>query len=91
MADDIEYLILAPFRDIIEKGNVTVQNADQAEGFRANQMKKAGTSLLKEGKRAIKRLNCLCQKHLEEAGQCFVEFVKDEGKLKQNLKERKAG
>ena len=81
MAEDIEQLVLAPFREIAEKGRLAMQNAIAAEPDKAQVMKKMGNALVKEGERAVKRMEPLCQRHHEKSGSYFVDALKDEGRV----------
>ena len=81
MAEDIELLLLGPFREIAEQGRRAMLNGAAAEPEKAQAMKKLGNALLKEGERAVKRMEPLCQRHHEKCGSCFVDILKDEGRV----------
>ncbi|KAL2890157.1 sh3 domain-containing protein [Ceratocystis lukuohia] len=70
--DQIADLILTPFRDIVEKGRAAVDVA----GSGHPEMAKAAQSLIKEGGRALKRIEPQCQRHADEFGTSFVDAVK---------------
>ncbi|KAL7806524.1 hypothetical protein V8C44DRAFT_198832 [Trichoderma aethiopicum] len=70
--EDIVDLILTPFKDIVDKGRTAVQNAGDTQP-----MLKASQALLKEGERALKKIEPLCKKHFDDFGPNFVEAVKD--------------
>lgn len=74
--DDIADFVLTPFREIVEKGQTAVENAGDTQP-----MLKASQSLVKEGERALKKIEPLCKKHLEEYGSNFLEAIKENGKL----------
>lgn len=80
MADDAERLVIAPFREIVEKSNVALQNAQDGEDETATAMVKAAQNLLKEGERALKRIEPLCTKNYSEYGVNFIDAVKEHGK-----------
>ena len=80
MADDAERLVTAPFREIVEKSNVALQNAQDGEDETAAAMVKAAQNLLKEGDRALKRIEPLCTKNYSEYGVNFIDAVKEHGK-----------
>ncbi|KAL6698161.1 hypothetical protein J3F84DRAFT_262158 [Trichoderma pleuroticola] len=65
-------LILTPFRDIVDKGRTAIQNAGDTQP-----MLKASQALLKEGERALKKIEPLCKKHFDDYGPAFLEAVKD--------------
>lgn len=73
--DDIADLVVTPFRDIVEKGQTAVENAGDTQP-----MLKAAQSLVKEGERALKRIEPLCRKQLEEYGSNFLDALKENGK-----------
>ncbi|UKZ73840.1 hypothetical protein TrVFT333_001493 [Trichoderma virens FT-333] len=70
--ENIVDLILTPFRDIVDKGRTAVQNAGDTQP-----MLKASQALLKEGERALKKIEPLCKKHFDDFGPAFIEAVKD--------------
>lgn len=72
--DDVADLVLDMFKEIVEKGNAAIENAgdDQA-------MLKASESLVKEGDRALKKIEPLCKKHLDESGPNFIDALKENG------------
>lgn len=73
----MDELVLAPFRDIVSQGRVAIGNAG---GDRNNGMLQAAQSLVKEGERALKRIEPLCLKYYEEFGSIFLEALKGDGK-----------
>lgn len=68
-------LVLSPFRDIVEKAQAAINNAGDSVP-----MLKAAQTLLKEGERALKRIEPICQKHLAEYGPGFVDILRENGK-----------
>ncbi|RYP91829.1 hypothetical protein DL770_002085 [Monosporascus sp. CRB-9-2] len=83
MADEVERLVIAPFREIVEKGNVALENAQKAEDEKAASMLKAAQSLVKEGDRALKRIEPLCTNNYSEYGTNFINAVKEHDELAQ--------
>lgn len=77
--DDIADLVLTPFRDIVEKGRTAVQNADDTQP-----MLKASQALLKEGERALKKIEPLCKKHFDDYGPNFIAALRDNGEFLTN-------
>ncbi|KAF9765272.1 hypothetical protein IL306_002446 [Fusarium sp. DS 682] len=73
--DDVADLVIAPFRDIVEKGREATENAGDDKT-----MLKASQSLTKEGERALKKIEPLCRKHLDEYGSNFLDALKENGK-----------
>jgi hypothetical protein len=72
--DDVAQLVLAPFKDIVEKGKTAIENAGDAQP-----MLKASQTLVKEGERALKRIEPVCQKHVDEYGSNFTDALKENG------------
>ncbi|CZS74088.1 unnamed protein product [Fusarium graminearum] len=70
--DDVVDLVIGPFRDIVEKGREAIENAGDDKT-----MLKASQSLTKEGERALKRIEPLCRKHLDEYGSNFLDALKE--------------
>lgn len=77
--DQVADLVLTPFRDIVEKGKTALENAgsDHAD------MAKAATTLVREGERALKRIEPQCQHHLDEFSSNFLDALKENGKALQ--------
>jgi hypothetical protein len=71
----VDDLVLIPFREIVEKGRTAVENAGAAQP-----MLKASNALVREGERALKRIEPLCKRHLDEFGGNFVHALKENGK-----------
>ncbi|KAI2469885.1 hypothetical protein F4781DRAFT_203562 [Annulohypoxylon bovei var. microspora] len=83
MADEVERLAIAPFREIVDKGNVAIGNAPNADEETSPLMLKAAQNLLREGERALKRIEPLCTKNLEEYGVNFVDAIKENDEIAQ--------
>lgn len=72
----VEDVVLAPFRDIVAHGEAAVKNAEiSGDG----EMLKAAQVLVKEGERALKRLEPVCRKSFEEYGSSFVDSLMENG------------
>ncbi len=76
MDEDVHGLVLAPFRDIVEKGKEALGNAKDGD---SEPMQKAAEKLIKEGERALKKIEPLCKKHLDEYGPNFTDALKTNG------------
>lgn len=74
--DLVDDLVLTPFKDIVEKAHTAVENAGDANP----EMLKTAQALLKEGQRALKRIEPLCKKQFEEYGTAFPDALKENGK-----------
>lgn len=79
MADEIERLVLSPFREIVEKANTAVENAEAADDESSGPMRKAAQALAKEGERALKKIVPLCDKNYEDYAANFVDAMKEHG------------
>ena len=73
--DEIDDFVLSPFREIVAVGKTTVENATDSD-----RMAKTGQNLVKEGERALKRLEPLCAKNLNDYGNEFMSTLKENGK-----------
>lgn len=76
MGVDAEELILSPFHEVVDRGKEAVANAqgaadDDAELSRL--MAKAGVAVVKEGERALKRLQPLWDSQVDKYGDVFKE------------------
>jgi hypothetical protein len=76
MAIDIEELILAPFREVVDRGKDAVANADAAaedddENDTVKRLAKAGKAVVREGERALKRLQPLWDDQVAKHGDTF--------------------
>ncbi|KAK0715859.1 hypothetical protein B0H67DRAFT_252806 [Lasiosphaeris hirsuta] len=74
MDDDVQNLVLAPFRDVVEKGKTAVDNAKDA-GLQP--MQKAAQSLVNNAERALKKIEPVCRRQLEEYGPSFIDALKE--------------
>jgi hypothetical protein len=82
MAIDVEELIIHPFRELVEKGNEAVDNAAAAEGEDAElskRMAKAAKAVVKEGERALKKLQPLWDSQVEKYGDSFKKSMSQNG------------
>lgn len=77
MDEAIGDLVLAPFRDIVVQGRIASGNAEEVGH---DGMLTAARNLVKEGERALKRLEPLCRKNYEELGAEFVNALKNDGR-----------
>ncbi|RGP78572.1 hypothetical protein FLONG3_3297 [Fusarium longipes] len=74
--DDVVDLVIGPFRDIVDKGREAIENAGDNKT-----MLKASQSLIKEGERALKKIEPLCRKHLDEYGSNFLDALKENDEI----------
>ncbi|KAG8166382.1 hypothetical protein KVR01_002071 [Diaporthe batatas] len=59
----VEDVVLTPFRDIVAHGEAAVKNAEEIGD---DKMLRAAQVLVKEGERALKRMEPVCQKIYED-------------------------
>lgn len=76
--EDIDDLIVTPFKEIADKAKRAAENAGEDNP----EMLKAAKSLLKEGDRGLKRIEPLCKKHLEDYGSSFTTALKENGSFR---------
>lgn len=84
MDEAVEDLVLAPFREIVAQGTAALSNADEAGGRggeKESKLRAAAQGLMREGERALRRLEPLCWRRGEEFGGAFVDALKDDGEL----------
>lgn len=82
MAVDVEELIITPFQEVVERGQDAVTNAQAAEDDdpeMATQMARAAQALVKEGDRALKRLQPIWDAHVDKFGDAFKDAIRDSG------------
>ncbi|VUC25346.1 unnamed protein product [Clonostachys rosea] len=75
--DEVEDLVLTPFRDIVEKAKQAALNA----GDDNPEMLKAANTLSREGDRGLRRIEPLCHKQLVDYGPNFVAALKDNDQI----------
>lgn len=84
MAVDAEELLLQPFRELVERGNEAIQNAKEAgddEPEISKQMLKSATNVVKEGERALQKLEPLWASQVGKYGDAFRAAIGDNGKF----------
>ena len=69
--DELNELILSPFKELVDRGKETVENAEGSED-----MAKAGKNLAREGERAVSRLEPVCTNKFNEYQPAFVASLK---------------
>ncbi|KAH7034553.1 uncharacterized protein B0I36DRAFT_360067 [Microdochium trichocladiopsis] len=84
MAIDAEDLVIQPFRELVERGKEAIANAGDAadeDPDQAKVMAKAAASVVKEGERALGRLQPLWEQQLEKYGDAFTEAIRDDSTI----------
>lgn len=88
MAVDVEELILAPFREVVERGEESARNAHDAQDDdpeTSREMAKSASMIAKEGQRALKRLQPLWNNQFEKHGDVFKDTIAENGKLSHRI------
>lgn len=73
-------LVLTPFKEIVEKGKTAVENAGDTQP-----MLKTSQSLVKEGERALRKIEPCCKRMADEFGANFVAALKENGTFSSRL------
>ncbi|TGJ78943.1 hypothetical protein E0Z10_g9826 [Xylaria hypoxylon] len=84
MADELDRLLLSPYRDVTEKAKIAIENAKNAGDKAPSSMLKAAQNLLREGERASKHIGPLSTKYHEQHGRSFVDMIKDQDEIAQS-------
>lgn len=72
----VDDLVLAPFRDVVAHGEAATNNAEDRGD---DEMFRAAQNLVKEGERALRKLEPVCRKYHDENGTDFVDALMDNG------------
>lgn len=86
MAVEVEDLLVQPFRELIKRGNEAITNGEAArlENPELSQvMLRSARAVVREGERALQKVQPLLLDHLERHGDAFRDAFKNCGKLKQ--------
>lgn len=84
MGVDAEVLILGPFKEVVERGREAVTNAEDAgeeDVELSTLMLKAAHGVVKEGERAMKRLQPLWDSQVEKYGDAFRNGLSQNGRF----------
>lgn len=79
---EVEDSITQPFQDLIERGKEAVTNAEAARLINSDLsevMLKAARAAIREGERALQRVQPLVLGHLERYGDAFRDAIRDHG------------
>lgn len=72
----VDDLVLAPFRDIVAHGEAAINSAEDSGNV---EMLRAAQNLVKEGARALKKIEPVCRKGYDQYGSNFVDELMDNG------------
>ncbi|TLS29570.1 hypothetical protein PpBr36_01283 [Pyricularia pennisetigena] len=82
MEEAAKELVLSPFREIVTKGTTALENARGAEDSHTKVlMTKAANALLREGERAVKKIEPLCDKLLANQGDIFIDALRENDEI----------
>lgn len=76
MAVDAEELLLRPFQDVVSLGTTAVVNAST---HHADPMLRAAQALVREGDRALKKVQSVWNDHVERYGDAFKDMMVQQG------------
>ncbi|KZL87352.1 sh3 domain-containing protein [Colletotrichum incanum] len=74
--DVVADLVTGPFKEIVEKGNLALENAGDNK-----EMVSESQKLVKGAERILKIIEPLCERHLEEYGVNFTDALKDDNEI----------
>ncbi|KAJ8124007.1 hypothetical protein O1611_g9462 [Lasiodiplodia mahajangana] len=77
MAELVEGLVLSQFREIVEKGKTAIENVESAGDQAPESMLKAAQNLVKEGEKALKKIEPVSTANYEEYGTNFIDAIKE--------------
>ncbi|KAI0099936.1 hypothetical protein GGR51DRAFT_382585 [Nemania sp. FL0031] len=83
MSELVEGLVLAQFREIVEKGKTAIENVESAGDQAPEPMLKAAQNLVKEGERALKKIEPISTANYEEYGSNFIDAIKEHDDIAQ--------
>lgn len=82
MAVDAEELIIAPFREVVDRSKEAIEHAEKAQSDNSElavQMMKSAQLVFREGERALKRVQPLWGSQVDKHGDSFKDAVGDNG------------
>ncbi|KAK2008597.1 SH3 domain-containing protein [Colletotrichum eremochloae] len=74
--DVVADLVTGPFREVVEKGNLALENAGDNKEMLSESQK-----LVKSAERILKIIEPLCERHFEEYGVIFTDSLKDDNEI----------
>ncbi|CAK7207101.1 hypothetical protein SEUCBS139899_009909 [Sporothrix eucalyptigena] len=92
MGVDAEELIVRPFREVVERGNEAVANAEaetdgDVDAETLADMIKAGRAVVREGERALKRLQPVWDGQVEKYGDAFKDAMLQQDDIERRRRE----
>jgi hypothetical protein len=89
MAHDAEALLIQPFRDVVAVGTTAINNAAahvsdpshrSADPDHVDHMSAAAQAVVREGERALKRVQAVWDDHVEKHGDEFRQTMMQQGR-----------
>ncbi|KAG5934778.1 hypothetical protein E4U59_005997 [Claviceps monticola] len=80
--DTVEELAVKPFREVVEKGKMAMQNAGESQD-----MMKEAQRLVKVGERGLTRIESSCRKLYDEYGVNFIRSLKENEEITEYRKQ----
>ncbi|CAK7201158.1 hypothetical protein SEUCBS139899_003860 [Sporothrix eucalyptigena] len=92
MGVDAEELIVRPFREVVERGHEAVANAEaesdgDVDAETLTDMVKAGRAVVREGERALKRLQPMWDGQVEKYGDAFKDTMLQQDDIERRRRE----
>lgn len=80
MAVDAEDLLIRPFRDVVAVGNTALANASTSSSSHADLMSRAAQALVREGERALNKVQLIWQDRITKHGSGFSDLMVQQGR-----------
>ncbi|KAI1310580.1 hypothetical protein F5Y03DRAFT_344858 [Xylaria venustula] len=77
--DELESLLLSPYREIAEKAKTAIENAKNAGNSAPPLMLQSAEKVLKGSERSLKHIEALSASYYEQYGRDFINAVKEHG------------
>ncbi|KAK3903624.1 hypothetical protein C8A05DRAFT_43188 [Staphylotrichum tortipilum] len=81
MAVDAEDLLIRPFRDVVAVGNTALTNASASSSSHADIMSRAAQALVREGERALTKVQLIWQDRITKHGSGFSDMMVQQASL----------
>ncbi|KAI1075552.1 hypothetical protein F5B20DRAFT_559361 [Whalleya microplaca] len=84
MAVSVEELVLEPFREVMERGNEAVANAEairDVDPDASKQMLRSARSLAREGERALQKVPPIWKSQVDKLGGAFIEAIRQNDQI----------
>ncbi|KAK3369090.1 hypothetical protein B0T24DRAFT_352657 [Lasiosphaeria ovina] len=78
MDEEVQDLVLGPFRDVVDKAKTALEIAKESDDL---PMQKAAQTLVNNGERALKKIEPVCKRQLDEYSSNFVDALKENDEI----------